>query len=225
MATTMYDVIMDLPLFQGISRQQVSAFLEKTHVEFLRADIGDLILMANTISDTLMFVISGQVEICWQNTNKDLTLTFRQGSRSLIGATRLFGMDRNIPFSVTAIQPTSMLRIDKAQYLNLLQTQPVYLLNYLNYLSLRAQKPVDILKSQIDGSLLEWLRNIVQLLTPSSASEITFTIKNKTLGRMVNMEITSVRRRLLALQREGLIEIHEDSFTIPSRRALLNPDF
>ena len=30
MSSTMYDVIMDLPLFQGISREHVSQFLEKT---------------------------------------------------------------------------------------------------------------------------------------------------------------------------------------------------
>ena len=31
---SMYGTIMDLPLFKGISEDQVSAFLEKTNIEF-----------------------------------------------------------------------------------------------------------------------------------------------------------------------------------------------
>ena len=221
MATTMYDVIMDLPLLQGISRAQVSAFLEKTHVEFINVAEGGNIRAADTEIDSLLYVITGSVKVLWRNKSGDMSIEFRQGAHSLLGASNLFGMVRRSPFSVEALTPTSLLRIDKAQYLSLLHTQPVYLLNLLNYLSLRAQKPLEILGARKDGSPLTSLRAWVGIVTPSNATDIVVNISDEKFAKYLNLDINTLRRRLFNLQRSGLVELGKDTIAIPSRDGLI----
>lgn len=217
----MYDVIMDLPLLQGISHAQVSAFLEKTHVEFINVAEGGNVCDAYTESDSLLYVIKGDVKVVWCNKSGAVTIEFRQGARSLLGASNLFGMVRRSPYSVVALTPVSLLRINKAQYLSLLQTQPVYLLNLLNYLSLRAQKPLEILGTWKDGSPLSWLRTWVGIVTPSTAIDIAVNISDGTFAKYLNLDINTLRRRLFSLQRSGLIELGKDTIVIPSRDGLV----
>lgn len=217
----MYDVLMDLPLLQGISRDQVSTLLEKTHLEFINAKPGELLRNFDSDEDSLLYVISGEVEIEWRNKEGLISIKFRQGAKSVLGASHLFGLLRNNPYAVRAISQTSLMRIEKSQYLKLLQTQPIYLINLLNYLSLRAQKPLELLATMKDGSPEQLLGMWVKAATPSSAYKIIVHISNATFCKFTNMSEEQLRRRLFAMQKNGIIELGEDTIAIPSRDKLL----
>ena len=222
MATTMYDVIMDLPLFQGISRAQVSAFLEKTQVESINAERGALIRPSGAAGDSLLYVISGTVQMQWTNDAGDIEICFTQGPRSLLGASHLFGMVRQTPYSVRALTKSSFIKIDKMQYLDLLQTQHVYLLNFINYLSLRAQKPLSQLAAITDDVPLSLLRTLIGTVTPTTAADIELKLSVSTLSRSCNMETSALRLRLEALERRGLIKLGKDSIAVSDRSAFLS---
>ena len=85
----MYDVIMDLPLFQGISREHVSQFLEKTYVEFINFEAGTVLMHAGDTEDALLYVIGGVLELEWKNQPGDIKILFTLGERSLVDASHL----------------------------------------------------------------------------------------------------------------------------------------
>ena len=41
---TMYETIMNLPLLKGVSKELVSSFLEKTHVQFVNFNDGEKLI-------------------------------------------------------------------------------------------------------------------------------------------------------------------------------------
>ena len=61
-STPMYDTIMSLPLFKGVSRERISYFLEKTSISFLKYKSGDIILRHDDEITKLRFVISGKIK-------------------------------------------------------------------------------------------------------------------------------------------------------------------
>lgn len=222
MTSTMYDVIMDLPLFQGISREQVSAFLYKTHIEFTNYEDGVQIKAAGTPSDGLLYILTGTVEVEWQNKSGDISISFIAKPKELLGASNLFGMHRKQPYTFRAKGNVSLMKVSKDQYMTLLlqHNQPVYILNYLNYLSLRAQKPYSLIGELKDMRPLSLLKLWVCTVTPSNAEGIKVHISSKTFCKYANSDEERLKRTLFALQRRGVIDLGMETIVIPSRSKL-----
>lgn len=227
MANTMYDVLMELPLLQGISREQVSSFLLKTHVEFINLEDGALIMKSGNAADSLLYFITGTVKVEWCNNTGDLSITFEVGPKNLLGAANLFGMRRETPYTIRAKGKVSLMRVSKEQYLTLLQSQsqPIYLLNCLNYLSLRAQKPYELLASTKDMGIMSMLRMWVCTVTPSNAENIAVHVTMQALSKYSNMNEDELRHSLFTLHHERVIELGMDTICIPSRTKLADNSF
>ena len=71
---TMYETIMSLPLFKGISRQQVSTFLEKTHVQFINYNPGERIVSVGDACTHIRYIISGEVVVTSNNYSGNLVI-------------------------------------------------------------------------------------------------------------------------------------------------------
>lgn len=225
MSSTMYDVIMELPLLQGISREYVSAFLEKTYVEFINSAEGSKLMQAGETENFLLYIISGKVESKWENRTGEIAITFTLGEKSLIDAAHLFGMSRIMPYTLQALTNVSLLRIEKSQFLAFLDKQPIYLLNFINYLSLRAQKGIESLACQRDASLRSLMATWINAVTPTEAEDIMVHASTYILSRYSNLSAEAVRRALAAMQSEGLINRKRDIISITSRRQFLQELF
>lgn len=221
----MYDVIMDLPLFQGISREHVSQFLEKTYVEVINFEAGTVLMHAGDTEDALLYVIGGVLELEWKNQPGDIKILFTLGERSLVDASHLYGMARAMPYTLRARTDVSLLRIEKTQFMAFLDKQPIYLLNFVNYLSLRAQKGMSALAHVKDASLRTLLSVWINETTPSEADNIEIHASISTLSRYCNMSVEGVRRALAALQARELITRKRDVVSVLSRRQFLQELF
>lgn len=71
----MYSTIMDLPLFKGISKDHVSAFLEKTHVSFVNYGKGERLHDRCQPCRVMRFVISGSVRVSHTHISETCTIS------------------------------------------------------------------------------------------------------------------------------------------------------
>ena len=71
---SMYEILMDLPLFQGVSRDKLSELIEKTPFHFLKYSNGQEIIAANSNCTHMKFIISGKVTIETQCRNLKIKL-------------------------------------------------------------------------------------------------------------------------------------------------------
>lgn len=159
---SMYETIMDLPLFKGTSHVQISDFLEFTHLNFLRYEENELIVKGGTPCHDLVFLLSGSASVEVPVLNGQATVHIILGLGSVIGANHLFGMHTDYPDDVRALETTSVMQIMKHQYLELLKTDNIYLINYLNYLSYRAQSHHEMLSQLPTLTIGNWLTLLAQ---------------------------------------------------------------
>lgn len=153
---SMYEKIMNLPLFKGIGKEQVSIFLEKTKIEFINYRENEQIIEEGQTEDNLLIVVKGEIKKTYQIKNSGLILSTIEKEGGMIGADNLFGIYRNIPCDAYAKSSVSIMSISKVQYINLLGMDCIYLFNYLNYLSSRSQHALCALLSiqnTIDGRI------------------------------------------------------------------------
>ncbi len=201
---SMYEMIMDLPLFKGVSKDQVSLFLEKTHIGFHNYNIGDTLADIGEPVNMVKFVISGEISLIHPLKGVDITLEEKTGFGKVLGADRLFGMATGYPYKAVAKTKTSIMEFSKAQYLNLLNSDRIYILNFFNYLSLRAQRPVDATVKYCHGDIQNKMRLLVSVMTEPTADEIVIRGEDDALADYCNCDEAIVREWKNMLVREHL---------------------
>lgn len=153
----MYETIQGLPLFKGTTTDQISSFLEKTNVEFVNFRPGHVLAEAGKQCTDLRFVISGRVRSCMSLSGGRASLVYVSGYGTVLSPCCLFGLHTHYPVSVESVDEGSYMLIRKDQYLELLQTDTIYLLNYLNYLGFHAQRSGLALRGLCGTRLRGWV--------------------------------------------------------------------
>lgn len=220
-STPMYDTIMSLPLFKGVSRERISYFLEKTSISFLKYKSGDIILRHDDEITKLRFVISGKIKVI--NTCKDglIKISEVRGKGCVIGADRLFGMHTKSGCDVAAADNTGIMEFSKEQYLNLINADSINLLNFLNFISLKVQNAYVAVSDLCGCSFSVFLARIVKLYTQRHSERITIEIDKKYIERMQLTLRDKFESDINILSTSGAIKRDGNVFDIIDRELLI----
>lgn len=174
--TSMYETLMELPLFRGVGHEQISKLIERFHLEFNTFLPGSQIMAFNESCNSAKCVLSGEVEILHSVMDGRLLVREAAGKGRCLGLERLFGLENHNRFEVRAITRSGTLDISKQQYMELLRTEQIYLMNILNYLSLSVQRYSDILINSKNISIASLLAMIIGMTTSRKSREITIEL-------------------------------------------------
>lgn len=220
--TSMYEVIMDLPLFKGISPDQVSSFIEKTHLDFRKFETGEPLCEQGAECTSLLFLIKGHARCVFSIPGLGLEVSSTMGPGSLIGGDTIFGWDTRYRCAVSAIDRVETMSVRKDQYVALLGTNDIYLINYANFLSLRSQRSMDSIMTWGNDGLLDILSLLVTTLTPAKADDISIKADVPVLARLAGLTPEEVGERLLEMTREGVADYSNGLLTLRSRSDFLD---
>lgn len=220
---TMYETIMNLPLFKGLSHEQISSFLEKTNIRFTKFRAGETIAARSETVDTIKCIISGKVEITHRLGDEDsISVIETIGAENVIGADRLFGMNTVYGADIKAMADTSIMEFGKEQFFNLLTSGPIYLINYVNYLSFKAQKLDETFSGYPDSSVEAILARIVYTCTSRNAGDIRIKFNPSQLANFTRRDTSALKSRLLSLQDDNIITLQQDCIIINDRDRLID---
>lgn len=218
---TMYELIMDLPLFKGVSKNQVSHFLEKTSISFRNYNPGDSIIGFGENVDGLKFVVKGEVNVLHTVGKDGIKISERCGSGNVFGAEHLFGLKTYYPYSVVSVDKCSIMEFDKKQYMNLLKSDNIYLLNFFNYLSVRVQRMSDIFLERTIGTSEAILYQLLSVITDPLSSSIMIYATDKELANYCDTSLEEIERLKLSLQSSNVADCSPYTIHIPSRTEFL----
>lgn len=219
--TTMYEMIMDLPLFKGVGKDHISLFLEKTNIGFRNYNGGEILADIGEAVRMVRFVISGEINIIHRLEDVGVTVEERTGFGKVLGADRLFGLDTGYPYRAVAATRTSIMEFSKEQYINLLHSDNIYMLNFFNYLSLRAQRPVDAIKRYCHGSINSRVRQLLCVLTDPGAKGVVINGSDEALAEYCDSTEEAIREWKHEIQMEMLAECDSETIRILSRGRFL----
>ena len=139
----MFEILMELPLFRGVSRERIARTAGEAKFHFLKYPEGETIVSGGTPCRHITFVISGSVRSTIVNANGRFSVGQTLKAPAVISPDFLFGRATEFPGTVTALEPTGILQISKADYMKILYSDEVFMFNFLNTLSVNAQKSRD----------------------------------------------------------------------------------
>lgn len=219
---SMYEMIMDLPLLKGVGKEQISYFLEKTNVNFLNYNDGEVIADYDEAVQMVRFVITGEVEIIHSLESSSMSVKERAGFGKVLGAERLFGITTGYPYKVYSIGRSSVMEFSKEQYVNLLYSDRIYMLNFFNYLSLRAQRPVESLMLYSHGDIRGRLCELVSMLTDPGAKGVEVKGTDEALGVYCGKTPDEIAEWKRVMTEAGIICGTPGGISIKSRRIFLD---
>lgn len=207
---TMYEILQSLPLFKGTSYEQISSFLEKTHVEFVKHVPGDVICEPGQPCTHIKYVLSGTVCVGLELNGGRAVLEQTLGAGSVFTPVHLFGLDTVYPSRVVSVDEGTIMLITKSQYFDILAKDPIFILNYINYLGYFAQKKLQVIRNIEGGSLKSWLNTLQSGLVDRHAISANLRTTKESLSTIVGVDKQNIDIQLKALADEGAVSYDSD---------------
>lgn len=215
----MYATIMSLPLFKGVSHDQISAFLEKTHINFKNYLPGDSIARYGDNVRIMRCLISGSVVLSYPLGK----LMFREQlpAPNIVGGDRLFGIDTTLPYDIKAGSACSIMQFSKEQFMSLLISNHICLINYLNFLSLRAQRVQNVFNASVKAGFGPFIKRLICTYADRSSRQVSVVGDTADLSDASGIPVPEIGVAITALATAGLVQYDGTNLFIPDKQAFL----
>ena len=211
---SMYHQLMQLPLFQGVSTDKITALVEKLPFHFLKFRNGEQIFAVGDPCTHIRFIVSGKVKLETPCGHLRVSLLQTLSTPHVLAAEYLFGRDTTYPYTAVADGPCGILQLRKSDYIKMLGSDKVFLFNILNYLSSGSQRNVSSVLDIKDGSVIERLAIMVDALTVAGATDVTLRFKQKDLCSLLGTQRTTLITSLDKLADDEIIDYDSNELHI-----------
>lgn len=219
---SMYEVLMQLPLFKGVSYDCISNIVTKTPFHFLKYPQGETIVKPEDPCTHIKFVISGSVRVTTTNDDERFKLLQTLKAPDVLAPQYLFGHHTRYPALVIAREPTGILQLSKHDYVKILQSDEVFLYNYLNLLCMSSQKAMDGMLKLTHGSLEDRLAFWVINLTQPTSQDIVVNSRLRDLYSIFGVQRTTFISALENMKSMGLIDYNQNGITVLDRKGFID---
>ena len=217
----MYDLMLQLPLFQGISRDQLTAILEKTPFLFKRYRDGEVIRKAGAPCSSIIFVLSGEVRLLTPTFGGRMTIVQDFYAPHTMPFSNLFGAELTSRSTLYSIdRTTGVMMLDKPHFLRLMQQNTVLLVAVLNMLSTTAQKQLQALDFSSENDEVLRLASWLLAYTDRRSHRIFLDAKITDWCNMLHLDQAAFWRSVTALESTGSIEVANGKLKLLDRYGL-----
>lgn len=218
--TSMFEHLMELPLFRGVSLTRMAQVVGQAKFHFLKYPAGETLIRAGEPCTHLTCIISGHVRSTIVNDNGRFAVAQTLTSPAILSPEFLFGRRTTHPADVEAIDDVSVLKISKNDFVNIINSDEVFLFNYLNILSVSAQKSVEGILALTNGSLGERIAFWIVALTQPDGRDITMQCRMRDLCAIFGVQRAVFDASLSALSDEGILRYDLHTITVLDRQRL-----
>ncbi len=220
MELTMFERLLQLPLFQGMSTQDVSDVMSHVRLDFVNYHRGDEIVMQGESCKKLIYIINGEVMAEYRNDERQFTLAEPLPDLKVLEPYNMFGMYQTYSRTYTFMTEGSTLAIDKRVLLNQLMTHNIVKINLMNIACNKYQQTQRLLCDYPDDSVRHKIIKFVlsHAISPKGRKEVQ--IKMTDLADIIHETRLNVSIVLNEMQEQGLITMQRGSFIIHDLQTL-----
>ena len=216
-----YDRLLQFPLFQGMSRDDLEIVAGHTRFGFQKVTAGRQIIHVGDPCTHLYFLINGTLKIETFSDDRRYSVTEQMSSPYILQQEGIFGYYQRYTHNFYALTDVNFLTLDKEEVVRLTEDFLVFRLNLMNHLATQSQKLIQSQWRRSPQSLRERIVRFLFQHTLYPAGPKTFHILMERLAEEVNDSRLDVSRVLNRMQADGLLELHRGRIEIPQLERLL----
>ena len=158
---------MELPMFQGMSKDDLAAVLGQTRFDFAQKRAGATIVRAEEECTHLYFLLNGRMEVSAQAHDNGYIFTEEIGAPYILQPENLFGISTRYTHTFVAKATCSLLLLSKSEVFRLTDDFIIFKFNLLNTVSTQAQRQ--------EGCLGDIAAPTSNTASPVSSQHIAYT--------------------------------------------------
>lgn len=216
----LYDKLIELPLFIGISTDELSDIVGQTKFGFHKLAVDRPLVSTDDKCTQLFFLMSGTLRVVSYADNYRYRIEEELSAPAVIQPEHLFGLQQRYTKDFIAHTDCSLLSLDKAEVLRLLDSYLIFRLNLLNSISMQAQRMSRIPWRQQPSDIRQQFVNFLRLRCLTQAGCKVLRIRMGELAKELHQSRLNVSRMLNALQNEGLLTMSRGIIIVPQLETL-----
>ena len=188
----MYESLLKLPYFQGMSKEELTAILDKVKFNFSRHNDGERIITEGDSCDNFVILIQGYLE-----------------------------SERSTPDNGYAKGECSILTISKSYLYSEFSKHHIFGINLLNLISRQEQMLDHQIWRNIPQSIEGRIARFISLRSELQTGRKRLIIKMEELAHQLSETRINISRALNSMQQQGLLELSRKEILVPSLENLL----
>lgn len=136
---SMYNSLLQIPMFQGISTGDLTAILGKIEIYFRKVSKGEVFIKEGDDCNNIIFIIKGGVESFFKGKNYDFMFIEKYAANEIIEFYSLFGSSTKYTKSYMTAEDSFLVFIDKKYLLPQFRLYDIFNINVLNMLCSKIQ--------------------------------------------------------------------------------------
>lgn len=217
----MYESLLCLPYFQGMSKDDITAILGKVTLEFKRYSDGDVIFSKGEKCDKFTILTQGTVSGISNSPDNSYTITESLCAPFTIEPYSIFGYDTKYRRDYIAKGDCTILSIDKHYIYGELSRHDIFTINLLNIISRKTQQIEERIwnydSTALHGRIAQFIANRCE----TQEGEKHISIKMERLAALLCETRLNVSKALNEMQDTGHLTLHRGGITIHAIERLL----
>ena len=211
----LFDQLLQFPLFQGMSRDDLSLVAERTKFDFMKLQSGNIVIAEDDSAQHLYFLLSGTLSAETAADDRSYKVTEQVNAPFMMQLESLFGYNQRYTRTFKAMTDAGVLRLEKKEVVRLSEEFLVFRINLLNILATQSQRAARQHWHRCPQTLRERIVRFFNQHCLYPAGSKKFFILMNTLANELNDSRLNVSRQLNAMEREQLLVLRRGQIEIP----------
>lgn len=221
METSIFDELLLLPFFQGMSKEQLLSVAESFRLDFRTLNSKTPIVRQDELCQSLVFIIKGEVKIERHSDDHSYRLCEWDARPDVVQPSFLFGLSTHYSHSYTASDCVHLLEIKKDDIRTILSIYPTFRQNFLNFVSWKNQQADRALWKPMPTDLHERFVKFVQQRCLHPAGRKDLYIKMTQLGKELGATRLNTSRMLHDWAERQCLSFERGHIIIPAFEQLI----
>ena len=218
----MIPVLVNNPLFRGITPERLFADLEEISFHTRSYKKGEILAQQGAVCNRLVILTKGSVRGEMIDYSGRLIKVEDIAAPRAIAPLFLFGEENRYPVEVTANEPTEVIELPKSSVLSLFRKNEQFLENYMNLSANYARTLSDKLFFMSFKTIRQKLASyLLRLYKQQQQTHITLDRSQQELSGYFGVSRPSLARELAHMQEDGLLIADRKHITILQKEQLV----
>lgn len=210
----MYESLLCLPYFQGMSKDDITAILGKVTLEFKRYGDGDAIFRKDDKCNRFTILTQGEITCVAKASDGSYSISEYLDAPFTIEPYSIFGYDTQYRREYIAKGECTILSIDKQYIFGELSKHNIFTLNLLNIISRKTQQTEERIweynGTTLHGRIIEFIANHCE----TQKGEKHISIKMERLATLLCETRLNISKALNEMKESGHLTLHRGGITI-----------
>ena len=218
----MIPVLVNNPLFRGITPERLFADLEEISFHTRSYKKGEILAQQGAVCNRLVILTKGSVRGEMIDYSGRLIKVEDIAAPRAIAPLFLFGEENRYPVEVTANEPTEVIELPKSSVLSLFRKNEQFLENYMNLSANYARTLSDkLFFMSLKTIRLKLASYLLRLYKQQQQTHITLDRSQQELSDYFGVSRPSLARELAHMQEDGLLIADRKHITILQKEQLV----